>query len=370
MATFADYPQQTMASNNDFTLYPYQWNDDQSYLPVSTYSDQAYMNANAFDPYQTTQGFPQMDQFSFGMDQTFQSKSTLQPPSPNYSPANSASHSFDLHPPILSSTSDSGASVPSTISSAMGSPSVQPQPSNDWSQQQNMGMLPGIVQQDNLGQDVFATTGFDLETIPVTDKGCVGELTAISSSQQASNVSSSNFSLSSSFDLLRDSGSYSQTVGMDNWSMPLNALPAGSVGQPMLSIPSQTAPGGDNTSPSDSVFKSPTTPASAAATSPVIERVKGKRKASVAAAAPKRVRGSSPLNQAMSYHESDLPQRPQAPPPTFTSPFFTQSSGYFVPPLESSCPSPTSLSLISDFLVSFVAEKVEHLLTYRFQIHH
>ena len=345
MATFAEYSQQTMAPNHDFTLYSYPdvWSNDQAYLPTSTYPDQSYINATTFDSYQTTQAY---DPSHFAFDPSFQAK-TLQPPSHNYSPANSASHSFDfLHP---SSTSDSGASVPSTISSAMGSPSVQPQVSNEWNQQ--ISMLPGIVQSDSMGQDVFST-GFDIDTIPVTDKGCVGELTAISSSRQLQSAPFFNFSsFPTSFDLLRDTGSHSQHYGGEQWSLPAQQQLAIDVQTP--STASATPRASDafgSVSPNDSVFKSPSTPASA--TSPVLERIKGKRRSSVALPAPKRARGSSPLNQAMSYHESDLPQRPQAPPPTFSSPFFSQSSGNFVPPLELSCPSPSS-SRISSSLSAF-----------------
>ena len=132
MATFAEYQQQTMASNNDFPLYPNQqdlWNYDQTYLPTSTYADTSYLNGTTLDSYQTTQAF------EFAFDPSFHTKN-LQPPSSDYSPANSASHSFESqHLPILSSTSDSGASVTSTISSAMGSP--------------KRGLRPGLLQHRN-----------------------------------------------------------------------------------------------------------------------------------------------------------------------------------------------------------------------------
>ena len=342
MASFAEYPSQNMASNNhDFTLYPYQdmWNNDQTYLTSSTYADQQYLNATTFDDFQAAQAYGQPDPYSYGTSQSFSSKNNLPAPSSNYSPANSASHSFELQqPPVLSSTSDSGASAHSTMSSAMASPSMQPQPSNEWIQQE-MNIIPGIVQQDNFSHDVFATTGFDFETIPVTDKGCVGELSAISSSQQSRNVSPIKFpSFPTPFDCLRDSNNFASFPANGTWSNSMNMLPATRVEIPP-SVASSLTPHSESISPSESVFKSPSTPASA--TSPVLERVRGKRQASVALPAPKRARGTSPLTQAMSYDESDLPARPNAPPPTFTSPFFSQSSGSFVPPLELSCPSPT-----------------------------
>ena len=350
MATYAEYSAQTMAAN-DFTLYPYQeWNNEQTYLPTSTYQDQSYMSATSFDSFGSQQAYAHLDQFTFPGDQTFQPKNSLQPPSPRYSPSHSTSHSFDPHnPPFFSSTSDSGASVQSTLSSAIGSPSAHPQQTNDW-QPQGIGMLPGIVHQDSFGHDIFAPASFDIESIPAIDKGCVGELAAISYSQSAQNLASLNLPpFSSSLDFLRESNITAHQPSHDLHQLR-NALHATGVRQP-LSIPpmlaSQAHGSVESTSPNDSLFKSPTTPASAAATSPLLERVRGKRKASVALSAAKRARSSSPLTQAVSYHETDLPARPHAPAPMMASPFFSQSSGHFVPPLDYSCPSPSSLFRIS-----------------------
>ncbi|KAF2771026.1 hypothetical protein EJ03DRAFT_342409 [Teratosphaeria nubilosa] len=176
MTTFAEYQAQTMASSNDFTLYPYQeqWHD-QSFLPTNGFQDQSYIDTTTFDsfPPQQTYVQPNQDEFIFGAPALQQPKSNLPPPSPHYSPANSASHSFDYYSaPKFSSLSDSGASIQSTISSAMGSPAPHPQQVNEWNQQQ-MSMVPGIVHHDSLAQDMFTTTGYDLETMTVTDKGCV-----------------------------------------------------------------------------------------------------------------------------------------------------------------------------------------------------
>ena len=348
MATFAEYPAQTMASN-DFTLYPYSevWNPEQAYLPPTSYADQSYINAATFDSYDAQQAYVQPEGFPFALEPSFQPKN-IQALNSNYSPANSASHSFDpQNPPVLSAPSESGASVQSTISSAIGSPSVQPQHSNDWLHQQ--GFLPGIVQPEMLGHDVFATTGFDFETIPVTDKGCVGELSTISSSQLLQIPRPFKFSSYSSLDLLRDTETNALPSGEHDWLLPSNTPtpPYDTLSLPLQSslLPRTDDSSVESASPNDSVFKSPSTPASA--TSPVLERVRGKRNASVTPPAPKRARGSSPLTQATSYHESDLPVRPQAPPPTLNSPFFSQSSGHFVPPLDYSCPSPLV------FLLSF-----------------
>ena len=334
------------SDNNDFPLYPYQeaWNDP-IYLPTS-YADQSYLNATTFDSFQTQQPYAQPGQadFTFNTQSFQQVKNHLRPQSPSYSPSNSASHSFDYQNPlILSSTSDSGASVQSTISSAMGSPSVQPQPPNDWNQQQSMSILqPGIVHHDSLAQDLFATTGFDLEPNLVTDKGCVGESNNVSSSQRSRKVSPSNLkSPLHPTQAVQDSENMSWCL-LRTDTAPSNAQHDIHVSSTL--VPQLSSTGSIETaSPNGNLFRSPTTPASA--TSPVLERVKGKRQTSTSSSTPKTMRGSSPLAVSMSYDESDLPPRPQAPLPTFSSPFFSQSNGCFVPPLESSCPS--SISRIS-----------------------
>ncbi|KAI7280939.1 hypothetical protein KC345_g4462 [Hortaea werneckii] len=176
MATFSEYQQPIMTSDNDFTLYSYpeNWNDPSFLMPA--YADQSYAGTTTFDSFPAQQAYAQPDQKHSMFTQSYQSaQNHLRPQSPNYSPSNSASHSLDYqNAPILSSTSDSGASAQSTISSTMGSPSAQASASNDWQQQASMSMVqPSIVQQENVGQDFFAPTGFDVDMIPIANKGCV-----------------------------------------------------------------------------------------------------------------------------------------------------------------------------------------------------
>lgn len=158
-----------MASSSDFTLYPYSetWDQEQTYLPTTTYPDQPFLAAPSFDSYHQHQSFAQhQQQFHYTEDQ-------LKAPehSPNFSPASSTSHSFDHNNNHhFSSISDSGASAQSTISSAVGSPSMQPQPS-DWRQQS----FPSIVHHDGF----FAGNHFESEVIPVLDKGCVGKFASM-----------------------------------------------------------------------------------------------------------------------------------------------------------------------------------------------
>ncbi|KAI7473906.1 hypothetical protein KC357_g5412 [Hortaea werneckii] len=176
MATFSEYQQPIMTSDNDFTLYSYPetWNDPSFLMPA--YADQSYAGATTYDNFTVQQAYAQPDQKHSMFTQSYQSaQNHLRPQSPNYSPSNSASHSLDYqNAPILSSTSDSGASAQSTISSTMGSPSAQAAASNDWQQRASMSMVqPSIVQQENVGQDFFAPTGFDVDMIPIANKGCV-----------------------------------------------------------------------------------------------------------------------------------------------------------------------------------------------------
>ncbi|KAK1068398.1 hypothetical protein LTR74_005688 [Friedmanniomyces endolithicus] len=341
MATYSQYPQHSMSleNDNDFPLFPYGWTQDQTFLPTSTFDDHSYIYPTAPDSFtaQHTYAHSGYDQSAFISESYHPIKDHLQAPGSSYSPSNSASRSFDFqNPPMLSSTSDSGASGQSATSSGMNSPSLQPQQSESWSQQTNMDMIPGIVHHDSLVQDIFATTGLDLDPILVTDKGCVGELLNFSSSQQPQSSSFLAPSFSSS-----NMSQYAQSTGTcEYWianptigAMGLRSSRA-TLG-PQLHI-SNTV---EAASPNDSVFRSPTTPASATVTSPVLERLKGRRKASITPPAPKRARGSSPLSTFTSVDGIEVPPRPQAPRPHLQSPFFYQSSGYFVPPLELSYPS-------------------------------
>lgn len=376
MASYAEYPPHTMAyTSNDFTLFPpYDMDQEQQYLPT-TYSQQTFLDPAAFDPtYQSQQAYaPSMhDQYAFNAENQayLQAKhTTYRDPNSNYSPANSAVHSFEYpQPPVLSSTSDSGASGPSTISSAMGSPSMHPHASNEWSHPA-MAVLPSIVAHDGT-QPIFATTGYDLDSVPVTDKGCVGELSDISSSQQDEtfpSVSMLDFPCSFRGDDLDFSSQDESTM----WP-PLDLSPVSSSALPfhassMRSPPLATSDIMNITSPSNGVFEPAATPTSASSptwpTSPVLQRVKGHRSSTMPSAPPlaKRARTSSPLTNSFSVDEVVASyQYPQAPSTAISyPPFFSQSSGTFVPPLESSCPSP-SVSLFT--LLQYVSSRKRSVL--------
>ena len=236
-----------------------------------------------------------------------------------------ADYSFDHQPPVLSSTSDSGASIQSGMSSHMGSPSAQPQQMNDWNQQFNA--CPSIFQPDNM----VPTSMFESGTIPGEAKiGCVGELSKVSSSLDFSSFPSS---------VHNSTGE----VWTDVQAGTANATRrAASQFQPIFSS-IETGDGAYVDAPTgvdnDFVFTSPSSPTAPSLPftprSPVLERVKGRRQVS-AVSSSKRIFGATRSARPNSVHGGT--ERLYAPQSPTQSHFFSQSSGHFVPPLGSSCP--------------------------------
>ncbi|KAK0870015.1 hypothetical protein LTR87_013481 [Friedmanniomyces endolithicus] len=320
--------------DNDFPLFPYGWTQDQTYLPSSTFDDHNYMCPTAPESFaaQHTYAHSAYDQSAFIPESYRPIKDQLQAPGSSYSPSNSTSRSFDFqNPHMLSSTSDSGASGQSATSSGMNSPSIQPRQSESWAQQADMDMVPSVVHHDSLVQDIFATTGLDFGPILVTDKGCVDELLNFSFSQQPQNSSPFLPSLSTYIcpQTAPSIGIYSHWTTNPMISAldfgPTRATPA-----PHLHISSSV----EAASPNNSVFRSPTTPASAAATSPVLERLKGRRTASATPPAPRRARGSLLLSTFISVDGIEVPPPPQAPRPHLQSPFFYHSNPSLIQPTQ------------------------------------
>ncbi|KAI6821352.1 hypothetical protein KC340_g12851 [Hortaea werneckii] len=329
MASFSEYQQPIMTCDNDFTLYSYPetWNDPSFLMPA--YADQSYAGTTTFDNFSAQQAYAQPDRKQAMFTQSYQSaQNHLRPQSPNYSPSNSASHSLDYqNAPILSSTSDSGASAQSTISSTMGSPSAQACASNDWQQQASMSMVqPSIVQQENVNQDFFAPTGFDVDMIPITNKGCVGESNSISSSQPPQ-----SFPTLSPFSLPPPA----QPNGTTSTAMqrPPGFCTASQLSNQPVFVPQPLMTGHlDATSPISSDFKSPDIPAPIV--SPVLRRVTGKqqRNGSVASSRnPSLIQPTSPSqlagtqlheSQPMQPHQQMMYPHPPSPRPAVHSPSF------------------------------------------------
>ena len=158
MVDYVPYPTSTMP--HDFPLYS---NDDQldflpsttttttqGYLPSSDYPVDSTFSA-PYDPMSTLAEAPRSNHLQFHYDGIAQGVKAVpfQQLSPEGSP-HSTSHSFPDQPPVLSASSESCASV---SSSAMGSPSLNPQFVDTWNPMTNgLGFVsgfeyPGMVEQ-------------------------------------------------------------------------------------------------------------------------------------------------------------------------------------------------------------------------------
>jgi hypothetical protein len=318
MASYASYQQQPMGFNpHEFNFPPYTCDAEQSYLPTTTCDDSSFI-----------MGYPQQG-YSHNMNEPypFNPEQLQQLARYDMNQQHSqvkADYSFDHQPPVLSSTSDSGASIQSAMSSNMGSPSAQPQQVNDWNQHFSMG--PSIFPQDNI-----ATSMFESGTIPGEAKiGCVGELSKVSSSHDFS------FLQSSARDMTGETWSEDQAGTTDTTAHATYQM--GSAFTPM-DAGYQTYGAVPTGVPNDLSFQFPDSPASSGQPfqprSPVLERVKGRRQVP-AVSSPKRIPGTTRL--ARSSSASGGTERLYALQSPAQSPFFSQSSGHFVPPLWSSCP--------------------------------
>ena len=276
------------------------------------------------------------------------------------SPSTSMSQALDHAPSNLSHTS--GASGQSSASSVVGSPYSQATHSLSgqeyWLHHSGLGIGPGIVNEPSI--DPLSLSGAESETLLfASDKfpgNFVGESRKLSSSfissspVLASPISCSSplsGSLASSFSspaLALDTSFVPRQMTIDTILEEVNAM-----GNPMHTVspistksPSRASP--TTTHPShvqklpqrkDTPFKSPTTPASAMALfSSSVSRKSGSRKRSIAISDPRDA-----------FADQTPPKRATPPPSSpshmygnqFQTPFFSQSSGRFVAPLQSTC---------------------------------
>lgn len=170
--------------------------DMQSYLPPGNYYEGPFSAAmSTFDSYQSMNAFAQVPHSQEYVEPSRQVKSNAQRFSPDPSPV-SASQSFEMAPPQLTASSESGASAQSASSSALASPTLHAQTSfhQDWS-------LHGMqtVPQDAYSQQQFQNSSFGSD---VSNKlpGCVGESSMLPSSSRFNvNRAISSVSLSSTF---------------------------------------------------------------------------------------------------------------------------------------------------------------------------
>ncbi|KAF2476539.1 uncharacterized protein BDR25DRAFT_67087 [Lindgomyces ingoldianus] len=292
MVDYAQYP--TMP--HDFQLYsnqeqPLDFIAPQPFLPSSTYSMEPQFSASYEPmPMPALSEAPRLQDLQYHYDGIAQGVKPQFQYSPTGSP-HSTSHSFDNQPPILSASSESGASV---SSSNIGSPSLHPQYNDSWNQN-GLGFAPGIVQ---------STPGFEYDGMAVADKvtGCVGESTKVPSTSD----SSSSIAFSSS-------PPETPKFPSSSWSE----------------------------SSQSNVFKSPVTPASAKWSSPAYMRH-----------SPPRAGPYARRNSLLSHEirPSDIPEAnadvsPSSPSNSSEHLFKIQSN--FIP-LESSCRFP-SVSLLQSY---------------------
>lgn len=315
MASFAQYQQPIGSNAHEFNYPAFTWESDPSYLQTTDessftmgYPQQAY-NQDLNEPYP----FNPEQLAELAKYDTSQQHSQFQP-----------EYTYDQQPPVLSSTSDSGASVQSAMSSNMGSPNTQPQQANEWQQQFNM--FPSIYQQDG----GIPTSIFETGTIPGESKiGCVGEFSKVSSSHDFSFLQPNTREVTSQPWAETQAGA-SDARARDSHSVYESSTPFAISGQPFQPR------------------------------SPVLERVKGRRYASTVSS-PQRMPAATRLARSSSANAGATERSPYAPRSPAQSPFFFQSSGHFVPPLGSSCPYPFFQFLFSLYITW--RRKDEHMLT-------
>ena len=294
MASYTHHQQPFGSGPHDFNYAAYSW-DDQRYLQPTTCDDPGFVGY-------LPQSYQHMYQQNFNSDHLMLHGAA--------SPVK-GDFFFDNQLPVLSSTSDSGASIQS--SSNMGSPSAQPLHSHEWNQ-------------FGLCDNVNPATGYESTTNPgIAKVGCVGEFTSVSSSHNFS------FPPSSAHTSIGESWAGSQ-LGPSNsrtpnpYQMP-QAFPQ--CGSPDSSHGMESAVNMFRPAASSAYSFQPR--------SPVLERVKGRRR-TTALSSPKHMQVKTRL--ARSCSTGGDTERLYAPRSPIQSPFFCQSSGHFVPPLSLSRPSP------------------------------
>lgn len=385
-------------SHNDFILFPrdqyldmFESKQDDSFdgLAYSTLEMHHRLSdlTDTYDSYPSTAAFPNSSLnyyeggalnyavgFSKENDRLNQQRFT-----PCGSPSPSVSQSFDQPPSILSSTS--GASAQSTASSAVGSPYPH-DPSkvsghDNWSEShQGLGIATGISQHEGYGTDIFPLTDLSSEVVFDDDKysshSFVGESSKIFSSSVSSRsnyvpVSISSCSFSQSLESVSCASPLALNTSVVTPIVAIDTIPEELSSRSRTSITKLTSPesanstGASRTSfgsngslhrpifspPAQSVFKSPTTPASAMspftshfipppgsrphkiskshAISSIDWITQQPSSSCLQIAHPHAGPNKHPRRQRHSH--SNQPH----------SLFFSQSSGRFITPLESSC---------------------------------
>jgi len=352
---------------------------DPMHFGASTHSDfqHQYLGSSAYDSYPPVYSAAPQIYYNaprYHLDVGKGHATPEQHYTPAGSPSPSTSQAFD-HPPSTL-TSASGASVRSTASSAVGSPyshNTNTLPGHEqWTEsRQGLGLAPGIIHNDGFGQDpMFPVAGMDSDLMfddtkfPTT---CVGESRRVFSSlfptgQPSPSVSPcpalQSFIPASSTPspMVSDPPSSRRNVTIDTILEEMNneiesPRQTASPTSTSLAKPPREAFQAVNASisppvPSNS-FRSPMTPASAMSPylqgasfpSSTYQRLPESRSGAVGSEPRMRRTSTSPTDRFTPYARPIPPPAAQDQFPTVQSQtsFFSQSSGRFIPPLESSC---------------------------------
>lgn len=171
MVDYVPYPSNIP---QDFELYSntheqqMDFHNSQAFLPSSTYGMEQTFSA-PYDPMGSLAEAPRAQDLQFHYDAIAQGVKPFQYQTPTGSP-NSSAHSFHDQPPVLSASSESGASVSSSV---MHSPSLAPQFNEPWNP---MGL--GL------------TSSFEYPGIAAVEKTFVGESTVHSAQVSFSSIAS------------------------------------------------------------------------------------------------------------------------------------------------------------------------------------
>jgi hypothetical protein len=305
MTSFAEYPRvHPTMSAQDFELYsshetfPEMMATSHPYLPTSTgFSDTYAAPMSTMEQTQAMNAFA----YQFDLDQS--------------------------NPPHLSTSSESGASVQSTTSSSRGSPHMNAEYQEPWTQMHHgLGLTSGPMLKD-FGHDSFVTSGVEFDPILSADKlpaGCVGE-------SSRHHVSSSEPDAASAF----SSSSHLSFPTYGEHVARRNTTPAGPAeGRSGVGAAAEAArhvPGIDT-----AVFKSPAAPASATLFSAASRK---RRLSSVFSADARRQRSESAASDASLASSAEAASQFEPSPfsPSFSFPSSSSHGGPFYYPLDSSC---------------------------------
>ncbi|RDW71291.1 putative metallothionein expression activator [Coleophoma cylindrospora] len=306
MVSIADHTLNFLRQD-DYVLYP---------DPPTMFSPQHF-------DYQTLQNFNIESHISSSQPRAFQDSF---PASTAYNSATMYSEApqemFHLGSPEIGRVPSnlSTASAPSATSSAMGSPLSHGHgvPAPEWAPQ-GLGLNPGIVNYDQFGStEYFGPPGMDPEfdlnfNAAAKSNSFVGECATVSTSksrQHGSSVSSAADSFSSMSNVV---------------TSPADQNPR--------SRPSPTTPPSSGRGSRDEIFRSPVSASAFSSMSPSSRRHSRALSNSVYAS-------MSPIGRSPDMSSSPVKSEALPAYPVFhQSPFFSQSSGNFVPPLQSSYPS-------------------------------